>query len=647
MATAVGLDIGARGVRAIALDGTRLAGHAEVPRFNDDGTERPLATIIAELAAALPLGRPIAASSELEVLARFLHLAPLPAERLERIIRLELSPDEGPAPAMDAVRLAVPGDDIVHLGLIAQTADVRMLQNDVQRAGVRLRALSWGPLAVATVGMRADLEGDQIALVVDIGTAGSDIALVQSGRLLACRRIAIGGQAFTQALVDSGMTPAEAERSKCAPPAPAAPAMPAPAPVPVAPVAPVAPADDGLELPGIDDGSGLALALEPPAPPPAPVETEAEAELVLDDAPAIPRAPGSATVQIGSSTLGPALSRAAEQLYGQLSTTLAFFRAQLKRNDLAPARVLLCGGGAGLAALEPYLARRFQVPVARLDPCAGLGGTAPAEPWRWARAVGLAQQAAGGDVPVADLRPEAELRREAWVKRLVWPWVAAACLLTSGAIAAIGLSERVGRDEAEAVLLERAVADHKRLSAELAALEAERNALQEDLRAVAGRIYAARDLLYTVRALKELTGEAKELWITKLQTVAIGRDDAEVPTLPTTGTRWKPGQPAAQPRKDSLIERGAIDLSGRVRFDTAKTDPDLVAFSEKYQRDLQEWKTPEGTPLFRTVDLTNRVIERAAGTVAGKEGGEFTFTFRGIFPATSLAGEGAKPESQP
>lgn len=644
MATAVGLDIGARGVRAIALDGTRLAGHAEVPRLNDDGTERPLATIIAELAAALPLGRPIAASSELEVLARFLHLAPLPAERLERIIRLELSPDDGPVPAMDTVRLAVPGDDIVHLGLIAQTADVRMLQNDVQRAGVRLRALSWGPLAVAAVGMRADLDGDQIALVVDIGTAGSDIALVQSGRLLACRRIAIGGQAFTQALVDSGMTPAEAERSKCAPPA--APAAPILAPTAPAPAVPPAPADDGLELPGLDDGVGPAVALEAPTPPAAPFE--AEAELVLDDAPSIPRAPGSATMQMGSSTLGPALSRAAEQLYGQLSTTLAFFRAQLKRNDLAPARVLLCGGGAGLAALEPYLARRFQVPVARLDPCAGLGGSAPADAWRWARAVGLALQAAGGDAPVADLRPEAELRREAWARRLVWPWVAAACLLASGAVAAIGLSERVGRDEAEAVLLERAVADHKRLSAELAALEAERNALQEDLRAIAGRIYAARDLLYTVRALKELTGEAKELWITKLQTVAIGRDDAEVPSLPTTGTRWKPGQPAAQPRKDSLIERGAIDLSGRVRFDTAKTDPDLVAFSEKYQRDLQEWRTPEGTPLFRTVDLTNRVIERAAGSVAGKEGGEFTFTFRGIFPATSLAGEGAaKPEPEP
>ena len=643
MALSVGLDIGTHHVRAIALRGNRIVAHAAVARRAEDGTERPLATVVAELGESVPLARTGAvASSDLDVLARFLHVAPLPPSRLERIIRLELSPEEGAAPCLDAVRLASDGDDLCYLGLVVDTGAVRLLQSELARAGVRPRTISWGPMALAAAASRVPLEGDQLALVIDIGAAGTDVALVGEGRLLACRRLAIGGEHFTQLLVETGLTPAEAERAKRASapilPPPAEPVLPPPprAEAPPAVLA-VEPALDAL--PSLDDGLGE-LDVPPAAPAPPPAEPQPELELELDDAQ--PKAPGVTTMKMASMTLGPQLTRAAEGFYGQLATTLAFFKAQLKRSELVPAKVLICGGGAGLAALEPYLARRFQVAVERFDPCAGLDGAPEREGWQWVRAYGLALAASGADVPRVDLRPEADLRREAWRARLIWPWFAAACLLVAGAIAALGLTEQIERDDVEAGLLENAVEEHKRLSTELAALEAERDAAREDLRAIAGRIHAARDLLYTVRALKEQTSKSKELWVTSLQTVGVGRDDAEAP-VPTASNRLTSGRTAVT-RKDSLIDRGAVDIGGRVRFDSKMTDPQMVAFSERYQQALAQWPTPEGVNLFRDVILTNRTIERGKGATGSAEGGEFVFKFRCFFPLTSL---GDAPPSAP
>ena len=645
MALSVGLDIGTHHVRALALRGDRVVAHAQVSRRGEDGTERPLTTVVAELAEAIPLTQPGAvASSDLEVLARFLHVAPLPQSRLERILRLELSPEEGAAPCLDAVRLAVEGDDLCYLGLVVESGAVRLLQSELARAGVRPRTVSWGPMALAAAASRVPLEGDQLALVIDIGAAGTDVALVGDGRLLACRRLAIGGDHFTQVLVDTGLTVAEAERAKRA----SAPILPPPAAEPPAPrpaeplPAPLPPEPVGDALPALDDGLGeLDLAPLPPASEPPPAEAQPELELELDEEPKV-RAPGLATVAMASVTLGPQLTRAAEGFYGQLATTLAFFKAQLKRSELQPAKVLICGGGAGLGALEAYLARRFQAPVERFDPCAGLAGAPEREPWLWARALGLAVAASGADVPRVDLRPESDLRREAWRRRLVWPWVAAACLLIAGAVAGLGLTEQIERDRTEAELLERAVEEHKTLAAELAALEAERDAAREDLRAIAGRIHAARDLLYTVRALKEQTRDAKELWVTSLQTVGVGQAEGETP-MPTSGKRLSGGARTAESRKDSLIDRGAVDIGGRVRFDARKTDPEMVAFSERYQQALAQWETPEGNRLFRDVILTNRKVERGG---LG-DGGEFVFKFRCFFPLTSLGNEGQPAATTP
>lgn len=616
MPLSVGLDVGSHHVRAVAVrtgrGGPAVAAHVSVPRRDADGAERPLATVIAELAAAVPLRAPAAcASSELEVLARFVTVAPLPESRLHRLLRLELAPEEGPAPAMDVVRLAAGGDDLAFLGLIAETGAVKMLLAELARGGVRPKAVSWGPVALAAAAGRLPLEGDQLALVVDIGAAGSDVALVGAGRVVACRRLGIGGELFTQALIESGQTPAQAEQSKisgdfakaAAPGQPAAAAAPA--------------AGDAL----FDDGS---------------------LQLDLGDEPQIPvSSPGQSTMAMAGLSLGPQLTRSAETMYGQLTTTIAFFKAQLKIQQLAVSRVYLCGGGAGLVALDEYLARRFQVPVERWDPFAGMAGTVPDEPYRWARALGLAL-AGTADVPHADLRPEAMLRRELWVRRLVWPWVAAACILVAGVAAAMVLSERVDRDTREAELLERAATEHKRLTEELKSLDAEREALSDDLRAIAGRIYAARDLLLTVQALKRLTQEHKELWVTNLETT---KDDRELTSEapPAADGPKRPlldrGKPAA--RVDSLISRGAVELVGRVRFEAAKKDPEMLAFLDRYKMALRDCTTADGWPLFRDVRTQRGMPERFKGRQTSGDAGEFLFTFKCYYPPTHL--EAAPP----
>ena len=357
-------------------------------------------------------------------------------------------------------------------------------------------------------------------------------------------------------------------------------------------------------------------------------------DLGLDDPVPTTTSPGQSTLAMAGLSLGPQLTRAAETLYGQLSTTTAFFKAQLKIQQLGVARVFLCGGGAGLVGLDEYLARRFQVPVERWDPFAGLGGTALAQPHGWTRALGLAL--ASPELPHADLRPEAILRRELWLRRLVWPWVAAACLLAAGVAAALCLSERVERDRHEADLLERAVAEHKRLNEELRRLDADRDALGEDLRAIAGRIYASRDLLMTVQALKRLTTNNKELWVTILETSKDDRDLTSGGEAPAVSNGPRHLGRGVAPRIDTLISRGAVDIVGRVRFEAKKKDGEMWSYLQRYQQALSEWTTVENWKLFREVRLQSGTPERFKGRRSPGEEGEFPFSFRCYFPPTRL-----------
>ncbi|MEK7413837.1 MAG: hypothetical protein AAB263_11035 [Planctomycetota bacterium] len=619
MQSSIGLDIGSHHVRALALrsgkGGPTVVGHASVARRNEDGTERSLTTVLAEVHEKLSIPSPYAvASSEIEAMPRFIQVAPLPPDRLQRLLRLELAPDDGqPFPAMDALALSSEGDDINYLGLVADSAVVKLFQAELGKAKIHPQTISWGPIALAAAAHQLELPDQQMALVIDIGANGTDVALIGSGRLYACRRLGLGGEMFTLALVDAGLTPQRAERSKIA-------------------------GDYQRPVPG----------QLPSATPDATVERTGELDFALDDGVVESiAAPGEATVAMATTTLGPQLTRAAETLYSQLATTLAFFKAQLKRKDLAISQVFLCGGGSALIGLPEYLGRRFQVPTTQWDPFTGLAGKAPEEPAQWARAYGLAL-AGCADVPRIDLRPESDLRRELWRRRLIWPFVAAACMLIAGAIVVMGFSSQVDRDSGEISRLDHAVKEHKRLTGDLTKLKEERLALSEDLRAIAARVYAARDVLYTLRALKELAGPAhQQIWVTELTTKEVGKDDVEGAPMTGPAPPTRLSVAPRTPQSESLISRGGVRITCRVKTDTVKTAPERDDIRRKYRDELRQWKSPDGSLLYSEVldaDVSERTkIKHSLEKIPEDE---FVFALYCKFPETSLASLGGALQAE-
>ena len=327
-------------------------------------------------------------------------------------------------------------------------------------------------------------------------------------------------------------------------------------------------------------------------------------------------APGRATQQIASRTLGPDLTKVAESLYGQLASSLAWFRTQIHARQLTVTKVLITGGGAGLEGLDTYLQRRFNLPVARFNPCDGLTGRVPERAHEFATAIGLAVAAADA-IPGTcrlDLTPDGVLRQQLWRSKLAWPYVAAACLLLSAVFAGWTMLNEQWVAEANIASFAAFQQSHDELQAKLEALSKERDGLSEDLRAIAGRVFAGRDLLYTVRALKEQTVHSPELWITSLATVGIA-SDAEVKDPSKANERGMNMENFSSQKKstrpDSAIDRGAVDVEGLVKFDNTKSNVELNKFFETYNVAIEKWQVNKDTlGLFRDSKVMTHLVER-------------------------------------
>jgi Tfp pilus assembly PilM family ATPase len=757
----VGLDLGSHTVRAVALRplkaGFALAGCAAVARHDADGEERPLGDVVAELKRQLDPGRsPVAAISQVASLVRYVSTAPLSPERLARSLRLELeqSVEDGAELAADTFTLPLPGEEMRHCCVFAQAPQVRATLTDLERAKARIGQLTFAPAALHNSALPLPpVEGDDLALLIDIGAQTTSVALVGDGRLLACRQLPIGGKAFTDALATAqGLTAVQAEARKLASPAhatePAAtdtqrsaiapiistavdmatttsqtiPALPDAVPTPVPPAATTWTLDDDITIPAtpvpapattntqtdttldldlspstgsgftidtassptataspiarpeldldepldldlptatagdleLDDGADHDRSAPSPAVtttvdqhlldddclvllddhqaaplPIAPVDTPAAAVMrddvspsvsasgsflptpMLTDAALRPAAsptvnsttfiaalppvppPGRATQLIARSDLGPELVRVAESLYGQLASSIAWFRTQLGLTDIVVARVVLSGGGAGLAGLDTYLARRFAVPVVRHDPFQALvcdRCEPPTAPHAFAVAVGLALAAPGGHRQAVriDLLPEGILRQRAWMDRLVWPYVAAGALLLAAGLTGWTWLAEQGATEDALSRFDQAVKQLKQKTGQIEQVRQEREALSEDLRAIASRIYAARDLLNTVRALKEQTASSKELWVTSLKTSDVGGESSD-----DKGRRTVRAKPQLH---DTAIDRGGVIIGGLVKFDGNKTSPELTEFFNRWRLAMLEWRPAPGQP---------------------------------------------------
>lgn len=677
----IGLDIGHRHVRAVAVapassaevrEGARarVVAMACVDRQDTEGRPKPLIATLAEIETLLSKRGPTTAHlGDLGTLVRLVPTMALPPDKRQRLLRLELiqHADEAGDLAADAWQVPLPGEDIIHGCVIGQPAQIIAALREIRAARLNEPAISYAPAAMANVVAPGLLSGEDLALVVDIGATTAGLTLVGDGRLLACRQVPMGGEAFTDALMASGLDRRAAERRKIdgEPPAPSEPlsttavsavgldavvvATPAAAATTKVsdssfdalfedePVSPSIAPNPAITLPadpvGSDDDGRMLLVLddEPPATA-VPVAT-----ITTGSATSFPK-PGEATTNLGRTTLGPELQRTAEAFYAQLAASVLWFKTQLHLERLTISQVWLVGGGAALPGLDTYLQRRFNAPVALLDPFDRLATgklRRPVDGPAWAAALGLAlsDPALGGrDAVRLDVRPESLVFAEFRRRHQIWPYVAAACIAAACICTGIVLWRESAARQASIEAYAQWKASHADLSRKLTALDADKDALSEDLRAIAGRIYAGRDLLFAVRALKEQALQSKELWVTRLETQGVGGNP---------GTDGAAAAPTAAKSYDSAIDRGALLLSGRVKFGADKTDTGRDQFLKTWREALAAWRpSPEAPTLFlkqRMVlwDPNHRPVAKPGAKEAADEG-EFPFQVEFAFRPTQL-----------
>ena len=713
----IGLDIGHHQLRAVALSRptatqarggavAKIVATASVPRHDHDGHAKPMLAALAEIEALLgKRGALTVHLGDASTMVRFVPTLPLPPDRRQRLLRLELTQhaDDAGDLAADAWEVAVPGDEIVHGCVISQPAHVLAGLQALRTARLGTARISYGPAAIANTAFAAHLAtDDELVLVVDIGATTTGITLLGDQRLLACRQVQLGGEAFTEALMATGLDRRAAEKSKLTSELAPAPDTLAATPGNAGTTISTAISETSIEPVIFADGqsahSAASIAgadlvaeptrkrvadaafdalfeedqaplIQPAAAPPVRAITEKLADydldagqlgeslddhivLELDDdhaphatvtrfSPAPLPQPGVATISLGRKALGPELQRAAEALYAQLASSVLWFRSQLRLDDLRIARVYLTGGGAALENLDAYLQRRFNCPVAVLDPLEHLLAASdsvrmPSDGPAWATAVGLALATptlAGKNAVILDLRPESLIRADFYKQHQVWPYIAAGLLVAASVVGGWVLHSQQVANEASLAAYADWKTKREDLIKQLATLDSEKNAQAEDLRSIAGRIYAGRDLLFAVRALKELAITSPELWITRYETrgvsaVEMVEGQAATP-LPAKGY-------------DTAVDRGALLLSGRVKFDAAPTDTKLDQFLKAWREALVQWKPAPDAPLLF---LKQRVVEwdpnhksksaRPGGAKPVAEG-EFPFKIEFTFPPTQL-----------
>jgi Tfp pilus assembly PilM family ATPase len=660
----VGIDIGHHAVHAVAVrlvdKQWKLLGAETVSRHDEFGAERPLSAILAELDASLGLSKKTTvyvSSSDIAALVKFVATTPMPVERLRKLLRLELSQhaDANNELAADTLVVPIAGDEVIHLCVLAQPNQVYPLVTDLAKASVKAEAINFGAAAMynATL-LSSPVVDDDLALLIDIGAKTTQVALFGERRLLACRQLAMGGDAFTEALEKSlGVDFERAEQMKQHW------AMAQPTHMGET----AEKKSEGLKLgddwltdqggstaahnavteitrhdeehaahahadqdvfilldddhrEGAHDDPSHHLVAPPQQPghehsPGQPVSAPPHHELSrssvteLYDAPSSEMAsPGAATMSVANSTLGPTLSKVAETLYSQIASTQSWFKAQLKREKFDITTVYISGGGASMVGLPSYFQRRFALPVKRFDPTTGFSGELPEHGHEYTVAIGLALSELPGAAKL-DLLPEQLARKKEMARRLILPYAAAALLLFAIVLTGWTLVEEESMLEQNRDEYLRYKGQYSKEKGQLDELLKQKDDLSEDLRAIASRIFAGRDLLYLIRALKEKAAENSNtgLWVTRVETGGVASDQPSAVATPRVGGRHGGARVSDKVVKnDTSIQRGWVDISGRVQLDKEhpKTEDELKKYCFIYMSAILNWTPPDaqGQRLF-------------------------------------------------
>jgi Tfp pilus assembly PilM family ATPase len=653
----VGLDIGHSAVRAVVVQnngGTwRLERHETVNRRDDTGQPHSLPVVLTELDNLLNLSDKTVcvSSSELNALVRFISTIPMPPDRLTRLLRLELAQHAGSDGELAADTMSVPlsGDELIHCCVLAQPPQVYELLRDLSAARIVPDRVHFGAAAVYNATLPSlPVEGNELALLIDIGAATTRVALLGEGRLLACRQLGIGGDAFTEALQkEHGLEFEAAEQMKLKAVAP----MPKPKPPEKLFEKTIPKAASSWISEAIAKTPGMKT------PPPGSVAENSEGDLfIIDDdgssghhpaaggkTPPIAKIPSKSAAPAGpvsaydriptprdgivmpeSQAIHPDLVKVADALYAQIASTHTWFKAQLHSDKIDFTRILLSGGGSELSGLAPYLANRFHLAVEFFDPFAGFEGQLPQHPEEYVTALGLAVTNLPNAAKI-DLFPEKMQRKRQMLKQLIWPYVAAACVVLAVLFTTLTWSHQHGVEEENLNAYNAYKSEYDSQKKQLDDLESEKERLSNDLHAIASRIYAGRDLLYTIRALKEQAPQNPELWVTKLETVGISKDDSKF--LP-------PGTTADADA--TIIQRGAVNITGQVKFAKGKESSEVDPYFVKYKDLMENWQPDAGgQKLFSFILIEGH--SSIGQSAQQKAEGKYPFEIKCYFQPTQLS----------
>jgi hypothetical protein len=217
----IGLDWGTEELHAVRIVDRKgrpdIVAAASVQLRDDHGEDRPLAAVFDELSAKISLRDAVwVALPNLALLVRYEKHDPLPEERLQRLLRLELlqhynDPTEFCA---DVRALPIAGDTITHACVLAQASEVRAVQDQLRGFGIRrsqptLAAASLAALpALLEQNSPADPFEDGYAVVIDLTPHGMRVAVVDSaGELLGCRELSQGAADLLAAIEEDRQTP--------------------------------------------------------------------------------------------------------------------------------------------------------------------------------------------------------------------------------------------------------------------------------------------------------------------------------------------------------------------------------------------------------------------------------------------------------
>jgi type IV pilus assembly protein PilM len=237
--SSVGIDIGSHSLKVVRLqitdqgafiqkalyfDRARLAA-----RGVDPGERAALAELLHSQMAEhrIPTKQVVLAIPGGESILRYTSVPPVPAWKLQMMMRYEV--DEvaekvGESLASAYRTLSLPReaeDDQLVLVALCKEQALETSLSELEAAGIRVGRAVPAPFALFTAyeafGPKVDPESpeDDLSIVLDLGRAGLNIAILWNGRLAYARSASFGGDAFTQALSkELGIDEAKAEEYK-------------------------------------------------------------------------------------------------------------------------------------------------------------------------------------------------------------------------------------------------------------------------------------------------------------------------------------------------------------------------------------------------------------------------------------------------